>query len=219
MHLLCTVLCGLGVAQEPVQQTSLVTPAAAIDNLVLPKGTAIGFFLLEPVSSETAKKGQLVRLAVASDVSVNGVVVIPKGTPAEGRVIGAHKGAPGKRAGWVDIQPASLSLMGGEQLHLLEYPPRESGCGWGPCCAQFIMAAPLMPVVFVLYGPFALADANYERKHPSQDVLEGRQMTIPSCRKIFAYTGENMAVRPAAPESAEFVVANAASTLACEQSK
>jgi len=63
---------------------------------IMPKGTPIKIHSLAPISSETVGLGETVRFEVAEDVKIDGVVVVPKGSEAEGFVVAAM---PAKRWG------------------------------------------------------------------------------------------------------------------------
>ncbi len=118
---LCLAFSPLLVAQQAA--SPIEAPTNMSKPVVLPKGTEVVFALLESVSTATATKGQKVRLVVARDVEVNGLVAIPKGTPATGEVTHLRKVIAGKRDGSFNIKPISLTLTGGEQLELREHPP------------------------------------------------------------------------------------------------
>ena len=59
------------------------------EDFSLPKGTLVNLRVVEPVSSETAKIGDRVRFEVTEDVKIRDIVIIPKGSRAEGFVSGA----------------------------------------------------------------------------------------------------------------------------------
>jgi hypothetical protein len=212
-HLLCLALCVTASAQQSPEQSggalnrSDAAPAAQTSPLLLPKGTPVEFFLLEGLSSATAKKGQIVRLAVAKDVSVDGVVVIPKGTPTEGKVATVHKGIPGKRVGEIDVRATGVPLGNGQRLRLQEYAPGEDGCGdMVHCWVWPIAAVPLAPIVLagvVLVSPITLGLYIDERRHPSKEVLASTQMTLPLCRRVNAYTSRKAVIQLAGPPPAE----------------
>ena len=60
------------------------------DALMLKKGTPVKLKILETISSETAKIGDLVNFEVAEDVKVDDSVVIPAGNKARGFVARAE---------------------------------------------------------------------------------------------------------------------------------
>ncbi len=62
---------------------ALVIPALAQAGVTVPEGTKISVVTDQSVSSKTAKIGQTVSASVAHDVTVDGKVVIPKGSPVK----------------------------------------------------------------------------------------------------------------------------------------
>lgn len=95
------------------------TPAAAIapistPHAVLRAGTAVSFKMAEEVTTKgkNARVGQRIQLEVAAPVEVNGVTVIPAGTPAWGELTGVrNKGMWGK-SGKLDAQMRFLRVNG-----------------------------------------------------------------------------------------------------------
>ena len=118
--------------------------------LTIRRDTEINFITLEPVSSATASKRQMVRLAVATDLVIQGVVAIPKGTPATGEVSRLTKGVPGKRDGFIRVVPTSLTLADGTLVKLKENRTGEDDCAdMGPCWVLAIVSAPLLPAILI----------------------------------------------------------------------
>lgn len=68
---------------QPAASTQAIAPVST-SNAVLRAGTAVQFRLMEEITTQkkAAKVGQRFLLEVAAPVEVNGVVVIPAGTPA-----------------------------------------------------------------------------------------------------------------------------------------
>jgi hypothetical protein len=62
---------------------ALILPALAQASGTVPQGTKISVVIDQTVSSKTAKIGQTVIGTVSQDVTSNGRVVIPKGSPAK----------------------------------------------------------------------------------------------------------------------------------------
>jgi len=88
------------VAQEaqPVAAPQAIAPVVTT-NAVLRAGTAVQLRLMEEVTTKkkAAKVGQRFMLEVATPIEVNGVVVIPAGTPAWGEITEVrNKGMWGK---------------------------------------------------------------------------------------------------------------------------
>ena len=220
VHLLCLTLCATAIGQQPVSQDS--TALAVQTNITtIPKGSCgkacVEFFLLEAVSSATAKKGQAVRMEIAEDVSINGVVVIPKGTQAEGKVTSVRKGVAGKRDGHLEVEAKKLLLGNSQRLRLRQYPPGKDSCGEMPCwmlIPLIPLAAPLtvlaIPVAIVA-SPFLLANDIHEHR---QSRPAGAQMVFYPCRRISAYLStENTLKRTNLHPTA---APPAAAPLACE---
>lgn len=118
-------------AQDAVSATAVVpavapatTPAIAplaTQNSVLRAGTPIQLRMKEEVTTKekAARVGQRFRMEVASPVELNGVVVIPAGSPAEGEIMTVrNKGMWGKsghlsaRALYVRVNGRQIRLTG-----------------------------------------------------------------------------------------------------------
>ncbi|WP_373490002.1 hypothetical protein [Parasphingorhabdus sp.] len=96
--------------------SSALTPVAApaTTNAMLRAGTPIAFKLMEEITTKEkmAKVGQRFNLEVAAPVEVNGVTVIPAGTPAWGEIVGVrNKGMWGK-SGKLDAKLLYLRVNG-----------------------------------------------------------------------------------------------------------
>lgn len=79
-------------------QVNAAAPAPA--EIFVPRGTEIALVTTTPLSSEKNAKGDLVRMTVARDVIIGGVMVIPQGAEAVGELTRAERkgafGASGK---------------------------------------------------------------------------------------------------------------------------
>jgi len=73
---------------------ALSTAPASAATAQLLDGTVVQMRLISPISSEDAKAGDKLRFVVTRDVVVDGVVLIARGTPADGAVVAA------RRASW-----------------------------------------------------------------------------------------------------------------------
>ena len=86
------------ISWAPAAQSQAVAPAAA-SNAVLRAGTPVALKMMEAVTTKkkAAKVGQRFQLEVAAPIEINGVVVIPAGTPAWGEITEVrNKGMWGK---------------------------------------------------------------------------------------------------------------------------
>lgn len=196
---LCTILIAL-LAIQPVYAQEIATiplvpppmtaPSSAGD--ALEAGTPIRFVLLDSVSSAIAVKGQKVRFAVADDVLVNGIVAIPRGTPAEGVVAHVRKGIPDKQDGELEVQPRKILLSGGRKLKLIR---TGEDCDISiPGCWVFV---PVVVAGIAILGPIALgAEAVNAVKHtrrrrvltPIHPKIEGTDISRKPCETDTAVT-------------------------------
>ncbi|HEY2470389.1 MAG TPA: hypothetical protein VGI45_21520 [Terracidiphilus sp.] len=198
---LCLVLSPLLVAQQVAPglrdgNSSSTQTTKSPETITLPRKTVVALVLLESVSSATAQKGDKVRLAVAKDVSIEGTVVIPKGTPASGLVAHVQKAVPGKRDGDVEIKPASLTLSDGREVSLRQYVDRSGdGCGSpGECTAVAVILILLIPV-FIGEGIASL--------FPHHRPMTGRDQEIEQCQSVWASTIASVRISPAVPDSSQ----------------
>jgi hypothetical protein len=107
-----SLLTALSGAQE---STGKVENQAEAPQIVLLDGTAIKLRLNRSISSESATVGQPVDFAVTEDVAVNGIVLIPKGSAAMGKVTVAVPKRRMGRAGKLDIVLEYVRLADSEK--------------------------------------------------------------------------------------------------------
>tara|TARA_R110002124_G_C8830525_1_gene504684 strand:+ start:168 stop:890 length:723 start_codon:yes stop_codon:yes gene_type:complete len=102
-----------GTASPAVTEVAPVA-AMATANAVLRAGTPVSLSMMEEITTKkkAAKVGQRFMLEVAAPVEVNGVTVIPAGTPAWGELVGVrNKGMWGK-SGKLDAKLLYLRVNG-----------------------------------------------------------------------------------------------------------
>jgi hypothetical protein len=232
----CLILCPLLVAQEtapialpqapaqtaPQQATSAPASLSGDNSLathlrgtaIVAKSVAVKFVLLDSVSSATAAKGQPVHFAVAEDVSVDGHVAIPRGTPANGVVTHIRKGVPGEHDGSLTLEPREILLANGSRIKFGAYPPGEDACGdFGPCLAFgvfVVVISPLLVSLLLIGTPELIAHRIREKKKSAaaKSRIEGRDESLEPCQIESAYTSSNSEafsadalVRLSAPEN------------------
>jgi hypothetical protein len=86
--------------------------AEATGPAVLPRGTEIRFTTVQQLSSRTTKVGDRFDLDVAEDVVLNGVVAIPRKTPAIGEVTLVRKKGMWGKPGRLEAKVVLLRLGG-----------------------------------------------------------------------------------------------------------
>ncbi len=75
--------------QAVVVSVAIGIPAATEPTMAVPAGTRVQVKLLKLLTSQNSQPGEAVQFEVAQDVVIQGVVVISRGTPAEGSVTDA----------------------------------------------------------------------------------------------------------------------------------
>lgn len=104
----------VATAQTIQPAVAPIAPAQPTAAAVLRAGTPVSFKLLEEVTTKdkAARVGQRINLEVSASVEVNGVTVIPAGTPAWAELTGVrNKGMWGK-SGKLDAQMLFLRVNG-----------------------------------------------------------------------------------------------------------
>lgn len=104
----------MGAAAAPAVAETAPVPALATSNAILRAGTPVALSMMEEITTKdkAAKVGQRFMLEVSAPVEVNGVTVIPAGTPAWGELVGVrNKGMWGK-SGKLDAKLLFLRVNG-----------------------------------------------------------------------------------------------------------
>jgi hypothetical protein len=96
----------------PATPASISLRAGTDGSRVVASDTTIPLEFAQPLSSDTAKVGDPVRLTVAEDVRAGDTVAIPKGTPAVGSVVRVVPVRPGENPGHVAFKVDSLTVRG-----------------------------------------------------------------------------------------------------------
>ena len=165
----CLVCCPLLVAQ----QASTPTPASANPdsgpvNVAPPQparppqphtlmdGTPVKLRLSETMTSATAKVGQEVPFEVTEDLTVDGVVVLPKGATAIGTVTDCNPRKSMGRAGKLDISITYARLADQEKAALRAMQDNKGGghvgAMTGAIVATSIVFFPAAPLFLFIHG-------------------------------------------------------------------
>jgi hypothetical protein len=112
------LVCAIVVQTAYVSQASSQNQRAQDAEVIVAEGTPLNLVMAQEVSSKTAKPGDPISFKVDEDVTVNGRVVVSKGTPATGSVINAEKSGRMGKAGKLGIQVESTKTVDGQPLRL-----------------------------------------------------------------------------------------------------
>ncbi len=124
--------------------------------VVLPADTEIHLELAETISSHTAKAGEPVRFRTVGDTTLDGILVIPDGTEADGVVLDVKRKGHLGHAGHLDIGIQFLRLAHG--LHVpLDGAADQDGQGHSTRTAlvtggTIALFWPAAPFVLLMHG-------------------------------------------------------------------
>src|SRR6185437_2956526 len=88
------------------------------DEIVLAEGTSLNVVTAQEITSKDAKPNDPVSFTVAEDLTINGQVIVRKGTAAVGSVINAEKGGYLGKSGKLGVQVESTQTVDGQPLRL-----------------------------------------------------------------------------------------------------
>jgi len=110
-------------------------PAPVAHDITLPAGTAIPVRITQTLDSATTQTGDKFTGAIASDIIVDGMVVLPQGTPVTGHVDEAHDAAHFKGSASLVISLTSISRKG-ERIEVATDAYTKQGEGRGKNTAE-----------------------------------------------------------------------------------
>src|SRR5260370_21613913 len=147
-----------GAKQPTGQQTSQPVPAAtpALTGFGLEDGTPVKLRLTRNLSSGTDKKGDTVDFEVLEDVSVSGVLVVPRGSVAWATITEAQPKRRMGRGGTLDVNVDTVRLTGGEKVPLRAIKENkgggDGGAMTGGVVATGIVFFPAAPLFLFMHG-------------------------------------------------------------------
>jgi outer membrane biosynthesis protein TonB len=128
--------------QQPQQQAQVQPPpppppppAPVVHNITLPAGTSIPIRITQTLDSATTQTGDKFTGAIASDIIVEGMVVLPQGTPVTGRVDDAQDAAHFKGSSLLTISLSAIDRHG-ERIQVATEPYSKQGEGRGKNTAE-----------------------------------------------------------------------------------
>jgi len=110
-------------------------PAPVVHNITLPAGTSVPVRITQTLDSETTQTGDKFTGAVASDIVVDGLVVLAQGTPVTGHVDEAKNAAHYKGSSSLTLSLNSISRRG-ERIEVATEPYVKQGEGRGKNTAE-----------------------------------------------------------------------------------
>lgn len=110
-------------------------PAPVVHNITLPAGTALPVRITQTLDSATTQTGDKFTGVVASDIILEGMVVLPQGTPVTGRVDEAQDAAHFKGSSLLTISLTAIDRHG-ERIQVATEPYSKQGEGRGKNTAE-----------------------------------------------------------------------------------
>src|SRR3984893_13981821 len=169
-------------------QPANAQPTAPSSGFVLEDGTPLKLRLGRSLSSADAHAGDRVDFEVAEEVSINRIVVIPKGSPASGTVTTAHAKRRMARGGKLDVTIESVQVADGEKAALRAVKESQGGGHTG------IMAGGMVATSLIVW-PAA----------PVFLLMHGKDVTIPKGTEVTAYISGDVKLDPAKFQPAPLV--------------
>lgn len=156
-------------ADTPEEPTRAPLPNTLMD------GTAIKLRLGETISSADAHVNQQVPFETTEDVSVQGVVIVPKGSPAIATVTTAEPKKRMGRGGKLDVNIDSVRLTDGEKAQLRATKSTKGGGHVGAMTGAMVATS----IVFFPAAPLFL-------------FMHGKDITIPKGTEVTAFVQGDM---------------------------
>lgn len=121
--------------EPPQPQAPPPPPQPVVRAITLPAGTAIPIRITQTLDSATTQTGDKFTGSVASDIVVDGLVVLPQGAPVTGHVDEAKDAAHFKGSSLLTISLSSISHRG-ERIDCSTEPYSKEGAGRGKNTAE-----------------------------------------------------------------------------------
>jgi hypothetical protein len=160
--------------------TGFAAPQTSQPKFILEDGTPIKLVLAQSISSADEHVGNLISLAVAEDVTVDNIVVIPKGALAWGTVRKVESKRRMGRAGKLEVTIDKVRLADGERAPLTD---TQDSSGGG--------TQKWMVPAMVATGAFAWPAA------PIFLLMRGKDVTIPQGTHVLAFMKGDSVLDPA----------------------
>ena len=159
-------------------------PAPVVHNITLPAGTAIPVRITQTLDSGTTQTGDKFTGAVASDIVVDGLVVLPQGTPVTGHVDEAKDAAHFKGSSLLTVSLSAINRKG-EHIAVATDPYTKQGEGRGKNTAEKVGGGAAVGAILggILGGGKGAAigsAAGAGVGAGAQGVTKGQQVQIPS---------------------------------------
>jgi hypothetical protein len=149
--------------------------AAQSQGVALPDGTEFTVATTADISSKTVKGGDQLSFQVDEDVTLDGRVLIAKGTPAKGSVVSAVRSARFGEGGWLGIRVESTTAVDGTEVKIRATKSREGDDKFVSTAALSMLVG---PVAFLRRGDEAFIKAGTRIKVYSDSARPDGMATV-----------------------------------------
>lgn len=173
------------VTPEKASETPATVTTASASSL--PKLTPVAIEILDPLGSKTSKSLDTFRIALAEPLMLDGVVLVPAGTPGQGEVVHAKKAGGMGAAGELVIAARYLDL-GDRHLALRSTKLDLAGKSRIDGVSTLALASAATPLPIAMVGFF----------------IKGGEIELPAGTRALAKLAEDFVPAPgigAAPEA------------------
>jgi hypothetical protein len=165
---------------SPAPATTAKEPVPALNGFGLEDGTPVKLRLTRNLSSGTDKKGDTVDFEVVEDVTVDGILVIPRGGIAWATITQAEPKKRMGRGGKLDVNIDSVRLKDGEKIPLRAVKENKGGGHVGAMTGAMVATG----IVFFPAAPLFL-------------FMHGKDINIPKGTEITGYVMGNISLSKA----------------------
>lgn len=122
------------VAPPPPPQPQ-AAPKPVVRDITIPSGTPIPIRITQTLDSATTQQGETFTGTLATDLVIEGITVVPQGTPIAGRVSEVHEAAHFKGSSLLTIELTSINPKG-DRIPVAADPFSKEGTGRGKNTAE-----------------------------------------------------------------------------------
>ncbi|MDQ2817153.1 MAG: hypothetical protein M3T49_02935 [Candidatus Eremiobacteraeota bacterium] len=158
---------------------ALVGPVCAATRVTVPGGTVVTVNVVNPVSSSSAKVGDVFQIKAAKDVVVDGWVVIPKDSPGQGEVAVVEQAGSHGKSGKLGLQLDWIYSADGGKIKLSNVNHSAQGEGKSGASSTATIAS------YLVLGPLGLFAHNFVR---------GKDVTVDSSQALPIYVDNTVHV-------------------------
>lgn len=119
----------------PVQAAPPPPPQPVVKDVTIPAGTVLPIRITETLDSKTAQTNDAFHGAIATDLGIQGVIALRRGTPVAGRIVDAREAAHFKGQALLSLELTEIQ-RGGDKISVVTNPYTKEGNARGKNTAE-----------------------------------------------------------------------------------